>query len=121
MNFNDSEELDRVLPRPMGYKILVAVPKAEETFGGVLVKADTTVRNEEILSLIGYVLDLGPDAYKDKGRFPSGVPFCKPGDYIMMRSYSGTRFKIGDNEFRLINDDSVEALVPNPKAISRVV
>lgn len=121
MNQLDPDELARVLPRPMGYKILVAVPKTEATFGGMIVKADTTQRTEEILSLIGLVLELGPEAYKDKGRFPNERPYCKPGDHIMMRSYTGTRFKIGENEYRLINDDSVEAIVPDPRAITRVI
>jgi co-chaperonin GroES (HSP10) len=121
MSFNNPGELDKILPRPTGYKILVAVPKAETTFGGVIVKADKIMRDEEILSLIGLVIDMGPEAYKDRTRFPSGEPYCSVGDHIMMRSYSGTRFKIGDSEFRLINDDSVEAVVPDPKAISRVI
>jgi co-chaperonin GroES (HSP10) len=121
MTFNlDMEELSRVLPKPMGYKVLIAVPTASRTFGGNIVKADSTVQAEEILSLVGLVLELGPEAYKDKARFPSGEAYCKVGDYIMMRTYTGTRFKIKGNEFRLINDDSVEAVVPEPSAISRV-
>lgn len=117
----DTDSLASDLPRPTGYKILVAMQKAEETHGGVIVKAETTVMAEQTLSQIGLVLELGSEAYKDKARFPSGEPFCKPGDFVMMRSYTGTRFKIGKNEFRLINDDSVEAIVPNPKVISRVL
>jgi co-chaperonin GroES (HSP10) len=121
MSHFDPEALDKVLPRPQGYKILVMIPKVEQTFGGVILKASSTAQNEEVLSLMGVVLDMGPEAYKDRTRFPSGEPYCKVGDCIMMRSYSGTRFKVGDTEYRLINDDSVEALVPDPKAISRVV
>jgi co-chaperonin GroES (HSP10) len=91
----------------------------EETYGETgLVKADRTLRDEYILSTIGLVLELGGQAYNDKDRFPTGA-WCKPGDYVMFRANTGTRFKIGRQEYRLMNDDSIQAIVPNPKAISR--
>ena len=70
-------------------------------------------------SICGFVLKIGPDAYKDKKRFPNGA-YCAVGDWILMRSYSGTRFKIHEKEFRLINDDSVEAVVEDPRGVSKV-
>ena len=91
----------------------------DETYGETgLVKADKTLRDEYILSTIGLVLELGGQAYNDKDRFPTGA-WCKPGDYVMFRANTGTRFKIGRQEYRLMNDDSIQAIVPNPKAISR--
>ena len=91
----------------------------DETYGETgLVKADRTLRDEYILSTIGLVLELGGQAYNDKDRFPTGA-WCKPGDYVMFRANTGTRFKIGRQEYRLMNDDSIQAIVPNPKAISR--
>ena len=112
-------ELEASIPKPVGYRLLIALPNVEETFGDSgIVKATKTVREEYILSTIGLVLDLGEQAYSDPDRFPNG-PWCKPGDYVMFRANTGTRFKIGDQEYRLMNDDSVEAVVPNPKAISR--
>ena len=111
--------LEASIPRPTGYHILIALPNVEETFGeSVLVKAEKTVREEYILATIGLVLDVGAQAYTDKDRFSAG-PWCKPGDYVMFRPNSGTRFKIGGQEYRLLNDDSVQAIVPNPRAISR--
>ena len=111
--------LEASIPRPTGYHILIALPNVEETFGeSVLVKAEKTVREEYILSTIGLVLDMGDQAYNDKDRFSAG-PWCKPGDYVMFRANTGTRFKIGAQEYRLMNDDSVQAIVPNPRAISR--
>jgi co-chaperonin GroES (HSP10) len=107
------------LPRPTGYKILIALPQPEERTQGGLYKAAETMHYEEIGSICGFVLALGPDAYKDKKRYPNG-PYCKEGDWIMMRSYSGTRFKVHDKEFRLINDDSVEAVVEDPRGIVKV-
>jgi len=111
--------LDAAIPKPTGYHILIALPNVEETFGeSMLLKADKTVREEYILSTIGLVLDMGDQAYNDKDRFSAG-PWCKPGDYVMFRANTGTRFKIGMQEYRLMNDDSVQAIVPNPRAISR--
>ena len=111
--------LDAAIPKPTGYHILIALPNVEETFGeSMLLKAEKTVRDEYILSTIGLVLDMGDQAYNDKDRFSAG-PWCKPGDYVMFRANTGTRFKIGTQEYRLMNDDSVQAIVPNPRAISR--
>jgi len=104
------------LPVPQGYKILIALPEAEETTEGGIIIADQTRRIEETASIVGFVLKLGPDCYKDEKRFPNG-PYCEEGDFIIMRSYSGTRMKIHGKEFRLINDDTVEAVVRDPTGI----
>lgn len=112
------------LPDPQGYRILIAIPKKEETFtDSMIVRAESERKKEEIASIIGLVVKMGPDAYMDEEKFPSG-PWCAKGDFIMMRSYSGTRFKVaspeGDQEFRIINDDTVEAVVADPRVITRV-
>jgi len=107
------------LPEPKGYKILIALPVPKETTDGGIIKSEQTLRNEEVGSIIGYVLSVGSDAYSDPKRFPSG-PFCKEGDWVLMRSYSGTRFLAHGKEFRLINDDSVEAVVEDPRGIVKV-
>jgi co-chaperonin GroES (HSP10) len=73
---------------------------------------------EETASIIGYVMRVGPDAYSDPARFPAGA-WCKEGDFVIFRSYSGTRFKVQGREFRLINDDTVEATVEDPRGYSR--
>jgi len=107
------------LPEPKGYKILIALPEPDEKTEGGILKAKETLHVEEIGSICGFVLKLGPDAYKDKSRFPTG-PYCKEQDWVLMRSYSGTRFKIHGKEFRLINDDSVEGVVEDPRGIEKV-
>lgn len=112
-------EMEAAIPKPTGYHILIALPNVDETFGeSGIVKANQTVREEYILSIIGLVLDMGEQAYADQDRYPTG-PWCKQGDYVLFRANSGTRFKIGSQEYRLLNDDSVQAIVPNPKAIAR--
>jgi co-chaperonin GroES (HSP10) len=109
------------LPKPQGYRILCAIPEAEETYEeseSGIIKADITMRNEEILTTVLFVVDMGPDCYKDPGRFPNG-PWCKQGDFVLVRPNAGTRLIIHGREFRIINDDSVEAVVEDPRGIKR--
>ena len=112
------EALDALIPKPVGYRLLIALPNVEETFSGGILKAAKTLHEEYILSTIGVVLDMGEQAYTDKDRFPTG-PWCKAGDYVMFRANTGTRFKVGAQEYRLMNDDSIEAIVNDPRVISR--
>jgi len=113
------EEIEAQLPKPVGYRVLVALPQVEETFGETgLLKSTTTMNQEHIMSIIGLVLDMGDQAYSDEDRFPSG-PWCKAGDYVMFRMNTGTRFKVGGVEYRLMNDDSIEAIVADPRGITR--
>ena len=112
-------EKAKQLPEPSGYHILIGIPESEEKTDGGILKARQTIEIEETATIVGFVLKLGPDCYQDKKRFPSG-PWCKEGDFIIMRAYSGTRISIHGKEFRLINDDTVEAVVEDPRGISRV-
>jgi co-chaperonin GroES (HSP10) len=114
----EDEELAAKLPEPVGYKLLIAMPEmSEKTEGGVFVP-DALKKQEETASIIGYVIKAGSEAYSDIDKFPSG-PYCKEGDFIIFRSYSGTRFKVMGREFRLINDDTVEGVVEDPRGYSR--
>ena len=113
-----AEERATQLPDPSGYHILVAIPDIEDKYESGLIKADQTKHFEEVLSTVFFVVKLGPDCYRDDKRFPGG-PWCKEGDFILSRPNSGTRLKIHGREFRLINDDSVEAVVQDPRGISR--
>jgi co-chaperonin GroES (HSP10) len=113
-----AEEKAKQLPIPSGYRILCAIPEAEKEFDSGLVKADETMRNEELLTTVLFVVDLGPDCYKDATRFPTG-PWCKKGDFVLVRPHAGTRLLIHDREFRIINDDSVEGVVEDPRGIKR--
>jgi len=106
------------LPKPQGYRILCAIPEAEKEFDSGIAKADVTLKNDEVLTTVLFVVSLGPDCYADKERFPTG-PWCKQGDFILVRPNAGTRLVIHGREFRIINDDSVEAIVDDPRGISR--
>lgn len=116
-----SDEEPRVatqLPEPTGYRILIALPDVEETTEAGLYIPDERREAETVASIVGFVMRVGPDAYRDVKRFPSG-PWCKKGDWIVMRAYSGTRIRIHGKEFRIINDDSVESVVQDPRGVVR--
>jgi co-chaperonin GroES (HSP10) len=107
------------LPDPKTFHILCVVPDAMEEYAdSSLIKSSQTMHFEEVLTQVLFVVKLGPDAYADKSRFPNG-PSCKEGDFIIVRPNSGTRMKIHGREFRILNDDSVEATVEDPRGISR--
>jgi co-chaperonin GroES (HSP10) len=112
------EKKAKQLPDPSGYRILCALPDIDEKTAGGLFKSDQTMHHEELLTTVLFVLKIGQDCYKDIARFPSG-PWCKQGDFVLVRPHAGTRVKIHGREFRIINDDSVEGVVDDPRGISR--
>lgn len=112
------EDKAKQLPNPSGYRILCAIPEVEEEYESGILKADSTINYEEKLATVLFVVNLGPDCYNDKTRFPNG-PWCKQGDFVIVRPNAGTRLLIHGREFRMINDDSVEAVVQDPRGIKR--
>ena len=116
-----AEQKAKQLPDPRTFHLLCVVPEAMEEYADSdvgLVKSSGEIWREEMLTPVLFVVKVGPDAYKDASRFPSG-PSCKEGDFIIVRPNSGTRLKIHGREFRIINDDSVEAVVEDPRGITR--
>ena len=114
------EEKATQLPKPAGYKILCAIPEQEKEYEGDIgiIKADETLRYDELLTTVLFVVDLGPDCYADKVKFPTG-PWCQKGDFVLTRPNAGSRLLIHGREFRIINDDSVEGVVEDPRGIKR--
>ena len=106
------------LPEPKGYKLLIALPEIDEKTEGGIIKSAKHQYEEQIATVVGWVMSMGPDAYRDEDRFPDG-PYCQQGDFVIFRAFSGTRIKIHGKEFRLINDDTVEAVVEDPRGIER--
>jgi co-chaperonin GroES (HSP10) len=121
LNIDDNIEQKQAtqLPEPTGYRILIAIPDKEEKTEGGILKAQETLQYEEVSSIVGFVMKMGPDCYKDETRFPTG-PWCQVGDFVLFRSFSGTRIKIHGKELRMINDDNVEAVVDDPRGIEKV-
>ena len=127
------DELEAQLPKPVGYKLLIALPQVEETLGEMgIVKAQKTIQaqgkvnggiqktiqEEMLMTVTGLVLDMGEQAYADKDRYPNG-PWCKVGDYVVFRANSGTRVKVSGVEYRLMNDDSIDAVIADPRGVTR--
>ena len=117
-----AEEKAKQMPDPSGFYLLCVVPEAMEEYADSeigIVKDSKTMYYEEVTTPVLFVVKMGPEAYQDKSRFPSG-PRCKVGDFVVVRPNSGTRLKIHGREFRMINDDSVEGVVEDPRGISRI-
>ena len=106
------------LPEPKGYKLLIALPEVDEATDGGIIKSAQSQHEESISTIVGWVMSMGPDAYVNYTRFPNG-PYCQVGDWVVFRAFSGTRIKIHGKEFRLINDDTVEAVVEDPRGVER--
>ena len=118
---SDLPDIDKAkqMPEPVTYHLLCLLPEADASYDSGILKADKTVQYEELLSPVLFVIKVGPDAFKDAVRFPSG-PSCKVGDFIIVRPNTGTRMKIHGRELRIINDDSVEATIDDPRSVGRV-
>ena len=117
-SLTDRADKPTQLPWPSGHKLLIALPQVEEKTDGGVYRPESLIKAEETASILGFVLKLGPDAYKDPARFPTG-PWCKVGDMIIFRPYSGTRLNIHGQEFRIINDDTVDGVVDDPRGFRR--
>tara|TARA_R110002167_G_scaffold244805_1_gene450271 strand:+ start:36 stop:437 length:402 start_codon:yes stop_codon:yes gene_type:complete len=110
------KEIGESLPNPKGWKMLIALPKVSTKTEGGIYKPTDAIQMEEVGGIVGLVIKAGDLAYKDETKFPTG-PWCEVGDYVIMRSYSGTRMKVAGQEFRLINDDTVEAVISDPRGV----
>ena len=114
----DLKNIAAKLPKPTGYRILVAAAKMEEKKGSVILP-DEYRSLENTASIVGNVIAVGPDAYRDEKKFPTGA-WCKVGDWILYKSYSGTRLRVGEVELRLLSDDQVDAVIDDPRLIERI-
>ena len=113
-----AEKKAKQIPIPSGFHILCMVPETEDKFDSGIIKAEATVFAEERLTTVLFVMELGPDCYKDEKRFPTGA-WCKKGDFVLVRPNTGSRLKIHGREFRIINDDAVEGVVEDPRGVAR--
>lgn len=113
-----AENLADRLPEPVGYKMLVVKPEIDEKSEGGIVYANETRKKEEQGAVVGLVLKQGSMCYQDAAKFPTG-PWCKEGDFVLLRAYSGSRFSVDGKEFIIVNDDQIEGTVQDPRGIGR--
>jgi co-chaperonin GroES (HSP10) len=104
------------LPTPSGWRLLVLpfTPK-EKTSGGIII-AQESLDRLRIATNCGYVLKIGPLAYFDKEKYPTG-PWCKKGDWVIFARYAGSRLPIEGGEVRILNDDEVLGTIPDPESV----
>lgn len=119
----DPEVLKRI-PKVTGHHVLLApLPVETKTEGGILIP-QSHVDKQEVAGITGYVVQIGSTAYK--GEYPAGVqrfpqgPWCKEGDFVLYKTYTGTRIEVGGQELRIMNDDQILAVVEDPRGLSRV-
>ena len=106
--------IDR-LPQPTGWRILLLPFKGQKKHGSLYLP-DQTIEREALATVCGYVLRIGPLAYKDDSQF-DGIPWCKEKDWVIFGRYAGSRFKIDGGEVRILNDDEIIATIADPTDI----
>ena len=107
------------LPQPTGWRLLVLPYRGNAMSKGGILYADQTREQNSLVTVVAYVLLVGPDAYSDKARYPSG-PWCKKGDWVIIGRYAGARFKIEGGEVRIINEDEILSVIADPSDVSNV-
>jgi len=110
--------LDR-LPNPTGWRMLILPFQGKKRSDGGVYIPDQVREREQVATVCGYVLKMGPDCYKDTAKFPNG-PWCKTGEWVIFGRYAGSRFKIEGGEVRLLNDDEILARISDPNDIVHV-
>jgi len=115
------------LPQPTGWRILILPFKGKKKTEGGVILPDQAVEREALATVCGYVLKVGPLAYKDHAKFGDPTnpdknwePWCKQGDWVIFGRYAGSRFKIEGGEVRLLNDDEILATINDPEDILHI-
>ena len=109
------KEIEKV-PNPTGYRIVLFPLKLDSKTKSGIILTDETVAESQITTNICKVLKVGPDAYKDKDKFPTG-PWCKTDDWVLITRYAGSRIRIDGGELRIVNDDEILAVIDDPRDI----
>jgi len=116
----EDESLLEQLPSPTGYRILILPFSQKAMTKGGIALAESYVEKERLSTNVGYVVSVGPDAYKDKNKFPNGA-WCQEKDWVIFGRYAGARIKIEGGDLRLLNDDEILAVINNPEDVTTPV
>lgn len=107
------------LPQPTGWRILILPYRGKDVTAGGVYKPQESVERYALATVVGYVLKMGPDCYKDEKKFPGG-PWCKEREWVIIGRYAGARFKIEGGEVRIINDDEIIGTIKDPEDVMHV-
>ena len=116
LNPKNIKNQESQLPVPSGWRLLVLpfTPR-EKTKGGILI-AQESLDKLRVATNCGYVLSMGPLAYQDKEKYPTG-PWCKVGEWVIFARYAGSRLPIEGGEVRILNDDEVLGTIKDPESV----
>tara|TARA_R110000744_G_scaffold273467_1_gene386658 strand:- start:507 stop:1049 length:543 start_codon:yes stop_codon:yes gene_type:complete len=107
--------LDR-MPTPTGWRILILPYRGKGKTAGGIFLPNETVEKSQISTQVGYVLKMGPLAYKDTAKFPTGA-WCEEKQWVVFARYAGSRFQIDGGEVRILNDDEILSTILDPEDI----
>ena len=107
--------MDKV-PQATGWRMVVLPHKGVDKTKGGLLLTDKAIEEQQLTTNVGLILNMGPDAYADKSKYPNG-PWCKTGDWVIFARYAGSRVKIDGGEIRILNDDEILSTVEDPTDI----
>lgn len=115
----DESVLNRI-PKPTGWRLVVLPFRPPKTTKGGLILAEKAMERQQVATVCGYVVSVGPLAYGDTEKFPVG-PWCKQGDWVVFARYAGARINIEGGEIRILNDDEILATIEDPEDIVHMV
>lgn len=111
-----TEEYLKIIPNPVGYRLLVRPYSGNKKTEGGIYLSDKTQENIQMTTVVGLVVKMGEQCYKDKIKFPEG-PWCKEGQFVIYGRYAGARFKTKFGEHRILNDDEIIGTIKKPEDI----
>lgn len=117
---NMDESVMSRIPSPTGWRLVVLPFKPPNTTKSGLILAEKAVEKQQVATVCGYVVEVGPLAYADTEKFPHGA-WCKKGDWVVFARYAGARINIEGGEIRILNDDEVLATIKDPEDIIHMV
>jgi co-chaperonin GroES (HSP10) len=117
---NMDESVMSRIPSPTGWRLVVLPFKPPKTTKSGLILAEKAVEKQQVATVCGYVVEVGPLAYADTEKFPHGA-WCKKGDWVVFARYAGARINIEGGEIRILNDDEVLATIKDPEDIIHMV
>ena len=112
----ETEQYLKVIPKPVGYRLLIRPYQPKSKTKGGLYLTEKTIETQQMTTVCGLVVKMGDLCYKDKDKFPTG-PWCQEGQFVVYGRYSGARFKTKYGEHRILNDDEIIGTINKPEDI----